>query len=81
MCDIMEVGIPDFRVYGKQGGRMFLETPQVGVLMRPSFLSKGLKFPKKLDLQRTPLAQLKKCCHVDNHVIFSFMLKIMMFTL
>ena len=31
--------------------------PQVGVAQRSSFLSKGLRLPKKLDLQRTPLAK------------------------
>ena len=29
---------------------------QVGVLHRPSFLSEGLRLPKKLDLHKPPLA-------------------------
>ena len=31
--------------------------PQVGDLHRPSFLYEGLRLPKKLDLQRSPLAR------------------------
>ena len=33
------------------------EMPQVGALLRPSFLSEGLRSSKKLDMQRTPLAK------------------------
>jgi hypothetical protein len=29
VCDIMEVDITEFRVCGKQDGRMFYKTPQV----------------------------------------------------
>ena len=54
--------------YGGQGGKTIKSIPQVGVLRRPSFLSEGLRLPKKLDLWRTLLA--KKCCHVGRHVIF-----------
>jgi hypothetical protein len=31
---------------------------EVGVLWRPSLLSKGLILPKKLDLMRTPIAKM-----------------------
>ena len=41
---------------------------QVGVLQRPALWSEGSRLFKKLDLHRTPLA--KKCCHVDNYVMF-----------
>ena len=51
--------------------------PQVGVLKRPSFLSKGLSLPTKLDLHRSPPPPSQKCCHVRNHVIFSFMFEIL----
>ena len=47
---------------------------QVGVMWRSSFLSEGLKLPKKLGLLRT--SPCKKCCHVGSHVIFSFMLEV-----
>ena len=44
---------------------------QVGVLWRIGFLSRALRLPKKLDLQRTPL--LENVRHVGIHVIFSSM--------
>ena len=48
---------------------------QVGVLQRSSFLSKALRLPKKLDLQRTPF--LKSVRHVDIHVICSSMYNVL----
>jgi hypothetical protein len=47
------------RECSQQDGKnnLFFEMPKVGVLRRPSFLSEGLKWPKVLDLQRTPLTK------------------------
>ena len=41
----------------KREKNKILKMPQVGVLWRPSFLSKGFRLPKKLNLRRTPLAK------------------------
>ena len=38
---------------------------EVGVLRRPSFLSKGVRLPKKFDLQRNLLAKSV----VANHIV------------
>jgi hypothetical protein len=44
---------------------------QLGVLRRSTFKFKGWRLAKRLDLRRTPL--IKKCCHVDIHLMFSSM--------
>lgn len=44
------------------------ESVKLGVLRRYGFMLEGLRFPKKLDLQRTPL--------VNNVVMFSSMLEV-----
>ena len=49
--------------------------PQVGVIQRPSFLSKGLRLPKKLDLQRTHL--VKSVVRLATMPIFSSMLEVL----
>ena len=38
---------------------MLIKQSQVGVLQRPSFLTEGLRLPKKLGLRRTPLTKKK----------------------
>ena len=48
----------------------FLEKPQDEVLRMSSFLSKGLRLPKKLDLRRTSLAKsfaMWQTCHFLIH--------------
>jgi hypothetical protein len=48
---------------------------QVGVFRRPSFLTKGLRLPKKLDLPKTRLAK-KNVVMLGTMIFFSPMLQV-----